>query len=132
MLNPTPALLRGRNAAEQLMVDACTIKHRTGEVTDGEFGTVTPSYSTVYSGKCKVKRQAAGGGPTDVGQASVFIGSLEVHIPVSVTGVSVDDLITITASALDSALVGRVYRVRDVLEKSFLTARRLACIEVNG
>lgn len=114
------------------MVDACTIKHKTGETTDGELGTVTPSYSTVYTGKCKVKRQAAGAGPTDVGQASVFISALEIHVPVTVTGVVVDDLVTVTASALDPALVGSQYRVRDVLEKSFLTARRLACIEVDG
>jgi hypothetical protein len=132
VLNPGPALLRGRAAAEALMVDACTIQHRTGQTTDGELGRVTPTYATVYTGKCKIQRAAAAVSPTDVGQASLLVGQLEVHVPASVTGVVGDDRVTITASVLDPALVGAVYTVRGIPEKTFLTARRLAVIEVTS
>jgi hypothetical protein len=136
VLSPAPALTRGRTAAEALMVDACTIQHRTGETTDGELGTVVPTYAQVYAGKCKVQRQSRSGeasaSPTDVGEAGLLIGRLEVHVPMAVTGVAADDVVTITASALDPALVGQVYTVRGVLEKSFATARRLAVIEVKS
>lgn len=131
-MSAVSAINRGRVAAERLMVDTVTVQHRTGEVTDGELGTVTPTYATVYSGKAKVQRAAPSAAPTDVGEASLLVGQLEVHLPIAVTGVVADDRITVTASVLDSALVGKTYKVRGVLEKSFATARRLAVIEVTS
>lgn len=131
-MSASTATRRGRVAAERDMLDACTIRRRTGETTDGETGVVTPTYTQLYAGKCKVQRQAATASPTDVGQATVLIGHVEVHVPTSVTTVAADDQVTITASALDGALVGRVYTVRAVPEKTFQTARRLAVIEVTS
>lgn len=133
MLNPARALARGRTAAEALMVDTCTIQHKTGEATDLDVGTTTPAYATVYAGKCKVQvsSQHAGSATSrDVGQAGRLIGELEVHVPVSATGLQPDDLVTVTASALDPDLVGRTFRLRGMAHKSFLTARRFPMIEV--
>lgn len=117
------------------MVDACTIQHLTGGSTNTDTGVVTPTYTQTYSGKCKVQRSSGGAAPaspTEVGQASLLVGPLELHVPVTVTGVVADDLVTITSSALDTALAGRTYRVRSVMEKTFLTARRLSLIEVTS
>jgi hypothetical protein len=123
---------RGRAAAEALMGDAVTIARTTGSSTDQDTGVVTPTLTTLYTGKAKVQQQAATASPTTIGEAEVFIGQVEVHVPITVTGIRPDDLVTVTASALDADLVGKTYRVRGVADKSYLTARRLAVIGVSG
>lgn len=125
--------LRGRVAAEQGMLDTVQIQHKTGEVTDPDLGTVTPTYATVYAGKAKVQQGGVPvGQPKDLGEASVQITHLQLHVPVSVTGIQVDDIATVTASTLDADLVGRVFTIRSVAHKSFLTARRMDIEEIES
>jgi hypothetical protein len=125
-------LARAQAAATALMVDACTVRHLASSSTDPETGAATPTYTTVYTGPCKLQQRSAGASPTSVGQAEVLIGQLEVHLPLSATGVSSDDLVTVTASAHDADLVGRTFRIRGLSHKSFLSARRFAVIEVTS
>lgn len=124
--------LRGRVAAEAGMQDQCTIKRKTGETTSG--GTVTPTYATLYSGqKCRVQVVSHRPGEgQDVGEAYRVVERHEVQLPVAVTGLAEGDIITMTASALDPDLIGRVYVVRDVLTKSYATARRVTVLEVTS
>lgn len=126
------AILRGRAAAEAIMVDACVIRRKTGESTIG--GVVTPTYSTLYTGKCRVqvKSDSQSGQGQNVGEAYLVVERLEVQLPVTVTGLQEGDRITISASALDPDLVGRVYAVRDVLRKSHLTSRRVTVLQVTS
>lgn len=131
-MSATSATLRGRSAAERLMTDTCTIRRVTGQATDAETGVVTNTYTTVYSGRCKVQQRGASGGNTDVGQAAIVLVSLELHIPASATGVTTDDIATITASALDADLVGRMFHLTGVAHKSYLTARRFPMVEVTS
>lgn len=124
---------RGRAAAEALMLDACTIARTTGSSTDPDTGVVTPTTSTAYTGKCKVQQSKVPiGEPKDLGEASILVVHLEVHVPMSATGIQVDDVVTVTASALDPDLIGRRFTVRGVAHKSFLTARRLDVQEVDS
>jgi hypothetical protein len=131
-MSAVSAIQRGRVAAEALMVDQVTVQHKTGESTNQETGVVTPTYATVYSGKAKVQQSSPATNPADVGEAAVFIGQMTLHLPVSVTTVQPDDLVTVTASALDPDLVGRTFRLRGPAHKSFLTARRFPMVEVSG
>jgi hypothetical protein len=133
--------LRGRAKAEADMVDACIVQHLTGSSTDQETGVVTPTYATVYSGtgpggggKCKVQQTAPAGSPTDVGEAAVYVGQLQLHLPVTaVTAlVAPDDLVTMTVCVLDASLVGRTFRLRGPAHKSYATARRFPMIETSG
>ena len=127
------AIVRGRRVAEALMVDACTIRRRTGEATDPNSGVITPTYGAdLYSGKCRVQQRQLGGQGQNVGEAYVIVERYEVHLPMSVTGLLEGDQITITASALDPDLVDRVFIVRDVAAKSHLTARRVGVTEVTS
>lgn len=125
---------RGRQAAEALMQDACTVQHVTGLATDQETGVVTPTYSTVYTGVCKIQQSSPATSPTDVGEAAVFVGQLQLHLPVTTVtaAVSPDDLVTITSCVLDASLVGQTFRLRGPAHKSYLTARRFPMIEVDG
>jgi hypothetical protein len=131
-MSAASVLLRGRQRADGLMVDTCTITRTGSSTTDPETGVVTPSTSTIYSGKCKVQQGSASGSATDIGEASVQLQTLQLHIPASATGVHVDDVAVITASSLDPDLVGRRLTVRGIAHKSFLTARRLDVQEVGS
>jgi hypothetical protein len=55
-MSATTATLRGRLAAEANMVDACTIQRVTGTTTNDTTGVVTPTYTTIYSGKCRMQQ----------------------------------------------------------------------------
>jgi hypothetical protein len=130
----TSVTLRGQLAAEALMVDSCTIQRVTGTSTNDTTGVVTPTYSTIYTGKCKLQAVGSKGQaparPHVVDQAQVFLFQLELHVPMSVTGVQADDVVTVTASLLDADLTTRVWRIRALSHKSFQTARRFTLEEV--
>lgn len=126
------ALLQGRAAAEAGMVDTCTVKHGTGSTTDDTTGAVTPTYSTVYTGPCKIQ-----GAPVasrrNVGEASVVVASVLLHLPiVGSEPVAVEDIATINTSGMDTALVGKVFRVAGPADGTFKTARRFPVVEVTS
>ena len=124
--------LRGRAAAESGMVDACTIQRVTGNSTNDTTGVVTPTYSTIYSGKGRVQQTVPVSKPHEVGQAAVWLQRLELQVPMAVTGIASDDLVTITASLLDADLVGRTFHVRELGHKTHMTARRIQLEEVTS
>lgn len=122
------AIVQGRRAAEALMVDACTVRRKTGETT-GPGGVITPTYSTLYTGKCRVQQPTALARPHQPGDAFILMVRLDVQLPMSVTGLQAEDQITITASALDPDLVGRTFVVWDLAHKTHATARRVGVQE---
>jgi hypothetical protein len=124
-MSATSVLLRGRVAAEALMLDTVTIRRRTGESTDGDTGVTTPVWTVVYSWKGKVQQRSTQGSNRDVGEAERLASSLELHLPITATGPQSDDVATVDTSALDPQLVGKTFTVRGPAHKSFATARRL-------
>lgn len=128
------ALARGRTAADLGMVDACTIRRRTGQTSDPVTGDAVPTYLSPdpYTGKCRVQQASlAQAAQQDVGEDFLLILRLEVQLPIAVTGLAVDDEVTITASR-DADLVGRVFLIRDLFHKTDATARRVGVIERTG
>lgn len=124
--------LLGRAAAEQLMVDACTITRETSHTTDPDTGVRTPTFATVYDGRCRIQQQTGVSRPATTGEALVYQLPITVQVPMSVTGVQVDDIVTITASVLDPDLAGRDLWVRELYHKTHATCRRLGCEEVTS
>ena len=107
------------------MVDACLIQRKTGESTNTSTGVVTPTYATVYTGRCKVQQSLAQARAEDAGEAYVYMVEAELHLPIDGSeGVLSGDRVTVTASVHDPALVDRVMLIRDEFHKSFATARR--------
>lgn len=133
-MSATTITLRGRAAALALMQDACTVRHLTGSTADPETLVLTPTYTTVYSGPCKLQQASPPANPTEVGEAAVFVGQLVLHLPVTAATalVSPDDPITIDVCVLDASLVGKVFKLRGPAHKSFATARRYPLVEVSG
>lgn len=111
------------------MVDACTIRRRTGAGSPGADGSVTPTYATLYTGKCRVQQVTTEPTPADPGEDLRLLVRRTVQLPISVTGLRPADEITITASAHDDDLVGRVFLIHGLHDKSEATARRVGVIE---
>lgn len=122
-------LARGRAAAEAGMVDTCVIRRVASGSTDPDTGVITPTYATVYTGRCRVQQSAAQATGVEAGQAYRLILRLELQLPMTVTGVQPEDEVEVTASEHDPDLPGRVFRVRDLAYKSHATARRIGVEE---
>ncbi len=123
--------MSAQRTAERLMVDACTIRRATGRTFNETTGQYTPTTSVIYSGKCKVQIRGSSQGEAQAGDREVVTLSTELHLPMSVTAVLVDDVATIVIS-LDPALVGRKLRVQQLFYKTYATARRLPVEDVTA
>lgn len=130
-MSAATVLARGRYAAERDMLDTCTIQRPAAPAMDPNNAALTPTYSLIYSGICKIQGAAAASG-TDIGEAHLAIDSPILHVPTSVLDVREADVVTVTASVLDADLVGRVFRVQGPHHKTYLTARRFQCTEVTS
>lgn len=128
-MTATSAVLAGRAAAEAVMQDACTITRgtpvKTFDPATGEY-VIAPGVS-VYAGPCRVKAQNNADRVVETGAQAVSLFPYTVSVPVSAVVFEVDDTVTVTASALDPALVGLALRARQVAAGTYLTARRLGC-----
>jgi len=117
--------------AEEGMVDTCTIQHPTGENTDAD-GNVTPTYSTTYDdGPCRVQQQQPYAERNDAGQQYQLLLRMEVQLPMRVTGIFPDDVVTMNTSR-DADLVGRKFAVRDLAHKTDASSRRIQCMEITS
>lgn len=114
-----------RAQAESLMVDECTITRPGDPVTDPDSGVVTAGDVVIYSGRCKVQSKDSSVATPDAGGASFVVVSRQVHIPANAADVHDDDVVTITASLLNSFTVGKQYRVEGFEPDSYDTAFRL-------
>jgi len=132
------ALLRGRMAAESLMVDACTV-HRPGEPeTDPTTGKVTVSKTMIYGpdstggGKCKIQQTIAQASGKDSAEHRFTVQEARWDTPVGSGPFMVNDIVTMTSSGLDPHMPGRVYRVTELFHKTFATAQRCRLEEVTA
>lgn len=127
------ATLAGRRAAESLMVDSCTIEHRSGAgVLDEATGQVSKPATVVYTGPCRVQVPQAQPRTAEVAERTATLQGIVVSIPVGSGGVRVGAVVRITAATLDPELVDRTFRVVGIHHKTHGTAQRLQCEEVTA
>lgn len=114
------------------MVDACTIARGGADpVTDPETGVVTyPTGPAFYTGRCLVQLPDVQESDVEAGEREWVQQRARIDVPMSVTGIRIDDVVTVTRSVLDPDLVGRRYVVAGLMHKTYATARRLRCTEV--
>jgi len=129
LVGALPAL---RAEAESLMIDSVVVDRQSGEDTHFETGAVTQTYTAVYSGAAKVQATISQSRVAAAGEHQYTLQEYRVDIPVSAGPLQVGDRVTVTASALDPFLAGRVYRVVELFHKSFSTAQRARVEEVTG
>ena len=128
----TAALLDLRVQAESLMFDECDISAPGAQVTDPETGEVTNTATPVYLGKCKFQQTQSQAANPQAGGHQFTVQGTQLHLPVSVGPVAVGQVVRCTNSKFNPALVGNVYRVVEIFEKSMSTAQRLRVEEVTS
>lgn len=121
-----------REQAESLMLETCTVQRPGAPVTDPNTGSVTPSLTLIYAGKCKVQQSMAQSSNPTAGSHSFTVQSTRWDTPVSAGPFLVDDVVTMTSGTLDPQLIGRVYRVVELFHKSGATAQRVRVEEVTA
>ncbi len=123
------ALARARIVAERLMVDTCTIRRSVSTSTDPNSGDITPTYATIYGGKCRVQQPSVDARSADAGEAYLLMLRLSVQVPMTVAGVRAGDEVLINSAVFDPDLPGRTFVVRELAHKTHATARRLGVEE---
>lgn len=122
-------VLRGRKRAEALMIDTVRVDRPTGAVNPV---TGVPVVTQVYAGKGKVQTFEAFERQPEVAGGTATIQRYTIHLPIGTYVPAVNDVITVTASVLDSNLVGRRFVVSGLLHKTYATSYRLLVDDNNG
>lgn len=130
--------MRGRAAAEALMVDQCRVE--SNETIPGawdpeklDYGPGTPVYS--YEGPCRLKFSNTAVSEVDsVSQQLIEQGAV-LSLPISTSGlVEKDHVATMTAvdeTSGDTNLIGKQFRIEGPHHQTFATARRFTVEEVS-
>lgn len=128
------ALAAGREAHQQIMVDACTISRPGAPTLDWATSINTPGATTgLYAGPCRVKPQRTPR-PEEAGERLAVVARYEVALPFDATPsgpLQVGDTVTITESG-DARLVGQELAVLAIDYGSTATAWRLTVEGVAG
>lgn len=124
-----------RPAAEQAMTATCTITRHTavGATFDETTGrSIYPAAATVYTGVCRVQRQAQQEYARDVGDRQVVIRGYTVSIPTSADEVRIGDQVTVTdpdsIDEGDQHLLGQPLWVHDIRYGSLTWQRDFVCL----
>lgn len=121
------AVLAGRQLSERNMTSSCTIHRRTGFTVNPSTGVETPTWSVIYTGKCRLRypfvrpQQALADGQQLARQRGIL--SLPI---VGSESVQTDDVATIDVNPLDSGVIGQTFRVEGPFTETHATSRRLA------
>lgn len=126
----TTALPYLQAQAESLMIDTCVIDRPGDPVTDPETGAVTPSYTPVYVGRCKIQQTIAQSASPEAGGAVYTVQDSRLDIPVGAGPIETGDRVVITGARFNPALIGNLYRVTELFEKSWPTAQRIRVEEL--
>jgi hypothetical protein len=126
-------LVRGRAAAERLMVDTCLIRRSAGKVTDPETGQQVVTWIDVYEGKCQVQQVDKEDRAQDLAAAHVVVLRRTVKLPVAASaGVREGDQTRILTCVHDPDMADRVFMVKAEHAKTYATARRVSVEEVTS
>lgn len=117
------------------MVDTVLVESLTGASTiDPDSLAEVPEYAEVYAGPGRVQRSGALSPRDDVAGAFEFgVNALIAQLPLSATGITKGDRVTIEALGAESDpdLLGLVATVQGNLTKTHPTKRTLVCEEVS-
>jgi hypothetical protein len=126
----TRALASAREAALRLMLDRILIERVNGSTFDQETGREVPDDpQIIYSGPARVVYAAVEALSEEVADAALTRIRATISVPIGAAGSQVHDRITVTESAVDPELVGRIFTVTGV-PGGATSCRRLSAIEV--
>ncbi len=118
-----------RNAERALMTSTVTIVRNVGEPSfNTTTGVLVQGTDPVYSGDALIRSNMWEGSDVQAGQQEVRIRGVKIKLPTD-TLVRYDDIVTVTASP-DARMVGKVFRVTDVMVDDWQISCSTICEEV--
>lgn len=120
------ATLAARALAESLMESVCEVRRAVGVSRDPDSGVDEPVYDDVWSGPCRFRFPFVR--PSDQDVASQVLSTQRGIVSVPIDGTDVirtGDVVFITVSPLDAAMLGAQFRVKGPFFETHATARRL-------
>lgn len=125
------AVMAGRQAAEQMMVDTgrLTVAGAGEPVFNEETGQYDyPDAVTVYEGRCRSRMARPEDRTVDIAERQATLQHLIISLPVvGSEGARIGQTFTYLTCERDQALVGRVFTVVGLHLQTDSTARRLLC-----
>jgi hypothetical protein len=124
----------GRRAAERMMTDTVRIRRVTGWGAVNETtGVKPPTYTTILATvKCRVQSYQPFEETPVAGGQQLTVQRTALHLPVTATGIAVDDVADVLTSATNASLVGNAYRIAALHEKTNQTSQRLLVDQVTS
>ncbi|TFD61128.1 hypothetical protein E3T43_01265 [Cryobacterium sp. Hh7] len=120
------ALAMGRAQANARMSESVTVTTTTpGTTMDETTGTYPDVIVSHYAGIARIKYPTLTvSEKTPVGQ-TLAAQDVTLHLPVGLASqVSVDDVVTVTGSTVDSDLIGCVFRIKGLAQAGQVSAHR--------
>lgn len=119
----TGVTLMGRKQAEALMESSCVVTRAGAVATDPATGVDSPTLTTIYSGKCRLRFPDANSNDVAAAGQSIEKQSPTLSLPVDAASALVltDDVATVT-SPFDPLVI--VVRIAGVHSQTHSTARR--------
>ena len=115
------AYFRQRQVA--LFRSTCTITRATPGTFVEATGEITPGTpTTIYTGECLARPFSWEGSDVQAGEEEVRLRGMKLKVPAD-TAIAKDDVVTITGSSGDTGLVGRKFRITDVLRDDWQVVR---------
>ncbi|MBA3781185.1 MAG: hypothetical protein H0X12_04935 [Nocardioides sp.] len=107
------------------MLDAGKALRPTGSTYDPVEQANVDTYANLFDSLCKIQARNVMAQDEESGGRTATTIRLELHLPVATPPLKVDDVWEMTyADPLSAVPVGRRYRVRAPVEKTYPTARR--------
>lgn len=122
----------GRRMAESRMTDTCKVVRAVQGAFNESTGKRQVTLTEVYSGPCRVKHPTTAAKPAEAGSQLLVMSALEVHLPVTATGVRAEDVVEITASATRAEQAGRRFKIVAPFDGSQTTALRFRVEVADG
>ena len=122
-----------RAEAESRMTDTCQIGHETpGDVLNEDTGLYEPTFTAVYTGRCRFKPSSTAAGEIDAAGQLLVEQDQILSLPVETsTEVRKNMVVRVTGSLTDPALPGTRARIKGPAVGSYMTARRFS-VEVTS
>lgn len=114
------------------MVDTIVVEELTGRTLNPTTAEYVDVYTTRYSGPGRVQLRDTLATLPDGGERAATIVRTIVSLPISATGLEPGFRVRVSAAVSDPDLVGKVYRLRSLADKTHATARRLECEETQA
>lgn len=125
-------LALGRNHAASTFTETLEFFERGGKQIDPDTLNEADVETVLVTVSGRIKYAATSSNDSVASGQPVVAQRLTAAVPVgSTSGVAVDHFIRVTASTVDSSLVGRVYRVAGLPQSGQVTAHRYELEEVS-